>query len=103
LEHKDVLDWVRTKTKWSSVCLIDANHREAQRDADVEWYRDKTHKQDSIWQQQIEQARQGVAREIFEEIGNLAVIAPFHKGQPDTMYWQLSTDGWQEIKSKYIK
>ena len=54
---------------------------QAQRDADVEWYRDKITKQDFIWQQQIERAETEVAREIemillkdVEHMGHFGVI-----------------------------
>lgn len=36
--------------------------------------------------------------EAFRKLENLAVNAPFHEGQPDTMYFQLSTDEFQDIK-----
>jgi hypothetical protein len=35
-------------------------------------------------------------REVVEWIKAQAVIAPFHKGQPDTMYWQMSTKEWED-------
>ncbi|MGA2669980.1 MAG: hypothetical protein ABSF21_00965 [Dehalococcoidia bacterium] len=44
--------------------------REAQLDADVAYYQERIHKQDLIWQQQIEQAKTEVAREMIEAIEN---------------------------------
>lgn len=39
--------------------------------------------------------RQDGIREVTDWIKRQAVIAPFHEGQPDTMYWQMSTEDWQ--------
>jgi len=55
---------------------------QAQLDADVAYYEQKI-------------------AEIFEEIERDAVVAPFHKGQPETLYWQMSTEEWQSLKSKW--
>ena len=46
---------------------------------------------------------QQTVREIFEEVEKQAVIAPFHKGQPDTMYWWISTEEWQSLKSRFLE
>ena len=37
--------------------------------------------------------------EIKKAIEDKAVTAPFHEGESDTMYWQLSVDEWEEIWS----
>lgn len=65
-----------------------------QRDADVEWYRDKIRKQDFIWQQQIEQARQETANELMQTIETM---------YPELrqVYWEGKD--WQSLKSKFLK
>ena len=71
--------------------------KEAQRDADVEWYEKKYLIPDYEWN--LEQARQDTAREIFEEIEG-EMTSTIVGGEKVLEFTTMEAE-WQSLKSKF--
>ena len=51
----------------------------------------------------VSRLKRAVIGMVFEKMGKLAVVAPFHKGDDDTMYWQMSTGEWESLERELLK
>ena len=113
ITDKEVVDWCEKHDKHYG--YYSETQREAQRDADVEWYlnrisqevarqSEKKAKLRQYYLNKIEQARQDTAREIFEEIeknqGQYFYIESWP--QYNTISISRNQIKWQALKQKYL-